>query len=67
MAKSKMKLPSIGLMVVGAGLVVWASQKSRGLESKLSNALTGSYSDNVMLLYIAGAVCIAAGVYLYKK
>lgn len=67
MTKSNKKLASIGLTVIGAGLVIWASQKSGGLESKLTNALTGSYSDNVMMLYIAGAACIAIGVYLYIK
>ena len=67
MTKSNTKLASIGLIIVGAGLAIWGSQKSGGLESKLSSALTGSHSDNVMMLYIAGAVCIAVGVYLYIK
>ena len=67
MNKSNMKLASIGLMVVGAGLAIWGNQKSGGLESKITSALTGSQSDNVMMLYIGGAVCIAIGVYLYIK
>ncbi|MDH5369584.1 MAG: DUF3185 family protein [Gammaproteobacteria bacterium] len=54
-------------MVVGAGLAFWGFQKSGGLESKLTSALTGSHSDNVMVLYISGAVCLAVGVYLYMK
>lgn len=67
MTKSTKKLASIALMVVGAGLAIWGNQKSGGLESKLTSALTGSQSDNVMMLYISGAVCLAIGIYLYIK
>lgn len=71
MAKKKklstMKLTSLVLIVVGAGLAVWGYQKSGGFNSQLSNALTGSHSDNVMMLYIGAAVCVIAGVFLYVK
>ena len=67
MSKSNKKIISIALMVVGAGLAIWGFQKSGGLESKISSALTGSQTDNVMMLYISGAVCLAIGVYLYLK
>ncbi len=64
-SKSTKKLASIALMVIGAGLALWGNQKSGGIESKLSNVLTGSHSDNVMMFYISGAVCLAVGIYLY--
>lgn len=69
MAKSSSpkKLPGIALLVVGAGLVVWGLQKSDGLQSQLTNAVTGSYSDNVMMLFIGGAVCLAVGLFLTLK
>lgn len=67
MTKSTKKLTSIALMVIGAGLALWGNQKSGGIESKLSNVLTGSHSDNVMMLYIGGAACLAVGIYLYIK
>lgn len=67
MSKSNTKIMSIALMVVGAGLAIWGFQKSGGLESKISSTLTGSQTDNVMMLYISGAVCLAIGVYLYLK
>jgi len=67
MAKSSNKMLSIALMVAGAGLAIWGYQKSGGLDSKISSALTGSPTDNVMMFYIAGAVCLAIGIYLYKK
>ena len=66
-SKSTIKTTSIALIAVGAGLAVWGYQKSGGFESQLSSALTGSHSDNVMMLYISGAVCFAVGIYLYIK
>jgi len=66
-SKSSIKTASIALIAVGAGLVFWGYQKSGGLESKLTSALTGSHSDNVMMLYISGAACLAVGIYLYIK
>lgn len=67
MAKANNKIISIALMVAGAGLAVWGYQKSGGLESKITSAITGSHTDNVMMLYIAGAVCLALGIFLYLK
>jgi hypothetical protein len=58
---------SIVLFAIGAGLVIWGYKKSEGLGSQLSNTLTGSHSDNVMMLYIAGAASISVGVFLYFK
>ena len=67
MAKANNKMISLALMVVGAGLAFWGYQKSGGLDSKITSALTGSHTDNVMMLYISGAVCLAVGLYLYIK
>jgi hypothetical protein len=61
------KLLSIVFLVAGGGLVFWGYERSRGLESQVSSVLTGSHSDNVMLLYIGGAVCIAIGAFLLRK
>lgn len=65
--KANNKVIGIALMTVGVGLGAWGYQKSGGIGSQLSNALTGSHSDNVMLLYIAGAICIAIGIYFIVK
>ena len=67
MAKANNKMISLALMVVGVGLAFWGYQKSGGLDSKITSALTGSHTDNVMMLYISGAVCLAVGLYLYFK
>ena len=65
--KSTKKTTSIALIVIGAGLAIWGYQKSGGFGSQLSNAFTGSHSDNVMMLFISGAICLAIGIYLYIK
>lgn len=69
MARSSMskKIPGIALIVIGAGLAIWGSQKSEGLQSQLSSAITGSNSDDVMIMYIAGAVCVAVGAFLFVR
>ncbi len=66
-AKSTNKIISIALIAVGIGLALWGHQKSGGFSSQLSNAFTGAHSDNVMMLYIGGAVCIVIGIYLYIR
>ena len=65
--KSTKTIMSIALMAIGAGLAIWGYQKSGGFESRLTNVLTGSHSDNVMMLYISGAACLVVGIYLYIK
>ena len=65
--KSTNKIVSIILIVIGAGLAFWGYQKSTGVGSQLSNVLTGSPSDTVMMFYIGGAACIAVGLFLFIK
>ena len=57
------KLIGIIALVAGAGLGYWGYQKSSGLESQLSSAITGSQSDNVMLLYIGVFSIIQTGTF----
>jgi hypothetical protein len=69
MAKSASpkKLIGIALLVAGVGLAFWGFQKSEGLQSQLSSAFTGSHTDNVMMLYVGAAVCLAIGAFLLIK
>jgi hypothetical protein len=53
--------------VLGIGLVIWGYQNSESVGSQLSEALTGSPTDQVMMFYIGGAVSFAVGVYLFLK
>ena len=58
------KLVGLILLVVGIGLAVWGYQMSESIGSQLNEALTGSHGDKVMMLYIGGAACIVAGLFL---
>jgi hypothetical protein len=69
MAKSASpkKLLAIALLASGAGLAFWGFQKSEGFQSQVSSAFTGSHTDNVMMLYVGAAVCLAIGAFLLIK
>jgi len=69
MAKSRQhgKLIGLVLTVVGIGLAIWGYRMSGSLGSQLNEALTGSLGDKVMLLYIGGAACIVAGLFLASR
>lgn len=69
MAKTALPNNLIGIimLIIGGGLAYWGFEKSEGLQSQLSTAVTGAHTDNVMLLYIGGAVCVAIGIYFMTK
>jgi hypothetical protein len=67
MTKQSMKIISIILMIVGIGLAFWGYQTSGGLGSQLTQAVTGSHTDKVMMLYIGGAASFAVGLFLFIK
>jgi len=65
-SNSTLKLVSIVLLVLGAGLVIWGFKESGSFSSQLTSAVSGS-DDDVMMLYIGGAISIAMGAFLYFK
>lgn len=64
---STIKIIGIILLVVGAGLALWGYQLSESIGSEIAQAVTGSETDKVMTLYIAGAVSFVVGLYLFIK
>ena len=66
-AGAVLKIVGIALIVVGAGLGYWGYDTSNSLGTKISETITGSHSDEVMRLYIGGAVCLVVGVYLFFR
>ncbi len=69
MAKSSngKKLIGVVLLVVGVGLAIWGYRMSGSFGSQLNEALSGSYGDKVMMLYIGGAACVVAGLFMLTK
>ena len=63
---STLKLVGIVLLILGAGLVIWGFKESGSFGSQLVSAVSGS-DDDVMILYIGGAISIAVGAFLYFK
>ncbi|HET8902785.1 MAG TPA: DUF3185 family protein [Saccharospirillum sp.] len=57
----------IALLVLGVGLAFWGFQLSESIGSQLTEVVTGSETDRVMMFYIGGAVCFAVGLYLFLK
>jgi len=62
-----MKIIGIALAVSGIGLAIWGYQLSGSVGSEITRAVTGSYSDKVMTLYIAGAASFVVGIFLLAK
>jgi hypothetical protein len=62
-----MKIIGIVLVVLGIGLAIWGYQLSGSVGSQITQAVTGSDADKVMIFYIAGAVSTVVGIYLFIK
>jgi hypothetical protein len=54
------------LVIVGAGLAWSGYELSQTLGNQIGQAFGGSASDGVVMRYVAGAVCAAAGVFLAR-
>lgn len=64
---SSTKIIGIVLVVLGLGLGFWGYRTSGSVGSQVSQAVTGSPTDRVMILYIGGAVSLIVGLYLLAK
>lgn len=65
--KKMIKAIGLVLMVVGAGLAFWGYQLSDSVGSQITELVTGSNPEEVMIRYIAGAACFVGGLYLFLK
>ena len=61
------RILGIGLAVIGAGLLWWGYQLSDSIGSQLTEAVSGSMPDDVMIRYIAGAASLAIGFLLLLR
>ncbi len=67
MNAQQLKMLAIILIVIGAALIIWGFNLSGGAANEVARSLTGSSTDAVMHRYIAGAVSLAAGLFLFLK
>jgi drug/metabolite transporter (DMT)-like permease len=58
------KVLGIALIVLGAGLIFWGYQLSGSVAAQLTETVSGSMPDDVMVRYIGGAVCAVVGAVL---
>lgn len=61
------KIIGIVLVVIAIGLAFWAYRMSGSVGSQLTEAVTGSPGDNIMIYYIGAAVSAVVGVFLLVK
>lgn len=66
-SSSSLKILGIALVVIGVCLAFWGYHLSDSVGSKITHAFTGSYSDNEMAFYIAGAASFVVGLFLTMK
>lgn len=66
-SRGTMKISGLALIVIGTGLAIWGYQQSGSVGSQLSQAVTGSHTDKVMMLYIGGAASFIVGLFLFLK
>ena len=62
-----LKIIRIALIVIGLGLAFWGYQLSGSVTSQITQAVTGSDTDRVMMFYISGAACFVVGIFLSVK
>jgi len=63
-SRSKKKILSYLLIIMGIGLVFQGYQISDSVGSQVTEAVTGSSSDEAMMFYIAGVICLITGIVL---
>ncbi|MDX1562402.1 MAG: DUF3185 family protein [Gammaproteobacteria bacterium] len=70
MTRPNLRVPrvlGIALLIIGAGLLWWGYQLSDSIGSQLTETISGSMPDEVMIRYIAGAASFAVGLFLSLK
>jgi len=62
-----MKILGIILVVVGAGLAFWGYRMSGEVGAQISQAVSGSPTDRIMMFYVGGAASLVVGLFLLFK
>lgn len=62
-----LKIVGLVLVLAGLGLAFWGYRLSGTFGSQVSQAVTGSVTENVMAFYIGGAASLVVGLFLLLK
>ena len=57
----------LALVVIGVGLVYWGYDLSGSIRSQLTQTISGSEPDKVMMCYVGGAASLVVGLFLLLK
>lgn len=60
------KIIGLALLVAGAGLAYWGYHLSGYAGARITQAVTGSATDEVTLFYLGSAACFVVGLYLFR-
>lgn len=63
-SRSSRKILSFLLIVFGIALLFQGYQLSDSVESQVTEAVTGSTSDEVIMYYVSGVISLIAGILL---
>ena len=64
---SAAKIIGFALLVAGAGLAYWGYHLSDSVGARITQAVTGSATNEVMKFYLGGAASFVVGLYLFVK
>ena len=62
---SATKIIGLALLVTGAGLAYWGYHLSGFAGARITQAVTGSATDEVTKFYLGGAASFIVGLYLF--
>ena len=63
-SRSTKKILSFLLIIAGLAMVFQGYQLSDSVDSQITEAVTGSYSDEVIMFYVGGVISLIAGIIL---
>ena len=61
------KIIGIVLLVVGVAAIVWGYNQSQTVGGQISEAFSGSPSNEILAYYIGGGIAAAVGIFMLMK
>ncbi len=61
------KIIGIVLLVAGVAAIVWGYNQSQTVGGQITEAFSGSPSDEILIYYIGGAIAALIGIFILLK